>query len=886
MINRKRSAVLILLAGTWLSQPLSGQPLPANVLLERAEYLADSYNWSDAGPKYEEAEQLFRKLRQDRNALFAKVGRLRSNMESASLPELSEFLEDQLADEAVQQDRDLKFRCLTIKGDVDGEIDTAAAVRDWSEVLSIAKAGSDRKWTARANGELAILAFIQGRLSEARPMIATAILEAKAIHDVGAEIRYLSASGTGLVLLRSFSESLQFFDQAMALAKANPDTGFPFPLYWGKAKALIGLNRQTEAQAIVDLALEEAREKGKRVKEAQFLITSAAISEATGKHDRSISLLQEAREISSSGGFRRLLETACVDLADIYRARKDLANAERYATASVEAARHSGESYLIPFRLTGLAGLKMSLQKYSEADALYAEATDVIEGMLMNAPDARTQVGLLTTMSETYAEHFALAATQLHDPDKAFSIVERVRGRSLNDLLRGGGPGRWAGQASTAQEREIRRLRMRLVSAETPRERRQVLQALFFANETRQLSATPRTDQQGGIEKSIALAQFRARLRPDEVFLEFVLRDSMSLCLVATREQARTVQLAGRADIEKGVDAALRSIRAASSDSGDAAHNLYTKLLGAVPEARSKPRLIVVPDGKLHLVPFGALVDNTSQFLVSSHVISYAPSGTSLYLLENERRGPRQMKAFLGVGGVDYGDDRKPAEAKLLASAERVGGVYGRSFGPLPKLPGSEDEVKALSGMFAGGTTLIGTAATKAAFESQPLDRFRIIHLSVHGIADPKQPDHAALILRDDPAANQDGYLEPAEVAHLRLKADLVTLSACETAVGRLQGQEGVANLTRAFLYSGAKSVVSTLWRIDDNYSLYLMKQFYRHLAAGKPKADSLTFAQRDLIAHFGPKTSPYYWAPFILVGEPNARVQAAGIAGEKANDK
>ena len=152
MINRKRSAVLILLAGTWLSQPLSGQPLPANVLLERAEYLADSYNWSDAGPKYEEAEQLFRKLRQDRNALFAKVGRLRSNMESASLPELSEFLEDQLADEAVQQDRDLKFRCLTIKGDVDGEIDTAAAVRDWSEVLSIAKAGSDRKWTARANG--------------------------------------------------------------------------------------------------------------------------------------------------------------------------------------------------------------------------------------------------------------------------------------------------------------------------------------------------------------------------------------------------------------------------------------------------------------------------------------------------------------------------------------------------------------------------------------------------------------------------------------------------------------------------------------------------------------------------------------------------------------
>jgi CHAT domain-containing protein len=880
VLNSSRNAFVIPLVGSFVLSSVFGQITPPSTLLQEADRLADLYNWSDAGPRYEQAGQGFSANGQLRNALYARVGHLRSTMESSSLPQLAEYLEDELAKRVVQEDRELKLRFLTVKGDVDGEIDTAAAVVDWNEVLAMATAAADRKLTARAGGELAILAFLQGRLQDARPMMAKAILEAKALHDVGAEIRYLSASGTGLVLLRSYAESLQFFDQAMALASANPDTGFPFTLYWGKAKALMGLNRLSEAQALVDVALQEARDRNKRVKEAQFLITAAAISESTRRQDRSIMLLESAAELARQGGFRRLLETAYVDLADIYRARKDLPNAERYASAGVDAARSSGETYLIPFRLTGLAALKTSLKKYAEADALYAEAADVIEGMLLNAPDARTQVGLLTTMSDTYAEHFALAATEMYDVEKAFSIVEQVRGRSLNDLLRGGGPGRWTNEAAPAQEREIRRLRLRLVNAGNARERKQALQALFFANQTRLLSVTTLADPPRIDEEDISLARIRAKLRPDEVLLEYVLRDPTSYCLVATRENARIVQLPGRSELEKSIEAGLKSLQARDAAPPEASRVLFTKLLGNIPDVQSKSRMIVVPDGKLHLVPFGSLINPAGQFLVASHVITYAPSGTSLYLLGRERRTQPQMRTFLGIGGVEYGPDREPTRppATLVASARRAVGLYGTSFGTLSPLPGSEDEVRSVSAILGGGTTLIGSAATKAAFRAEPLNRYRVIHLSTHAIADPKQPDHAALILRDDPSANQDGYLEPSEVARLRLNADLVTLSACETAVGRLQGQEGVANLTRAFLYSGAKTVVSTLWRIDDNYSLYLMKRFYQHLAEGKPKADSLTFAQRDLIAHFGPKTTPYYWAAFVLVGEPNARLRLAGI--------
>jgi CHAT domain-containing protein len=238
-------------------------------------------------------------------------------------------------------------------------------------------------------------------------------------------------------------------------------------------------------------------------------------------------------------------------------------------------------------------------------------------------------------------------------------------------------------------------------------------------------------------------------------------------------------------------------------------------------------------------------------------------------------------RSLLAVGGVDYSrSDRTLVAAagagptiKSPGPLTRTGGLFGDNQTPLPQLPGSVDEISGISAIVGGGTTIMGTAATKAALKSQPLQTFDILHFAVHALADPKQPEQAALILRNDLKNNQDGYLEPAEVARLKLRADLVTLSACETAVGRLQGQEGVANLARAFFHAGSRTVVSTLWRIDDNYSLYLMKRFYTHLKEHALKADALTMAKRDLIAHFGPTATPYYWAPFILIGEANSPI-------------
>jgi hypothetical protein len=155
----------------------------------------------------------------------------------------------------------------------------------------------------------------------------------------------------------------------------------------------------------------------------------------------------------------------------------------------------------------------------------------------------------------------------------------------------------------------------------------------------------------------------------------------------------------------------------------------------------------------------------------------------------------------------------------------------------------------------------MGASATEAAFKAASLNEYRVIHLAVHAFADSTFPDRAALVLLSDPAAGEDGFLQASEIAQMRFPSDLVVLSACDTAVGPLQGQDGVANLSRAFLEAGARSVISTLWEIDDNSSLFLMKRFYAHLSANQSAATALTSAKRDMLRTLGSKALPYQWA-------------------------
>src|SRR5437588_10042985 len=132
---------------------------------------------------------------------------------------------------------------------------------------------------------------------------------------------------------------------------------------------------------------------------------------------------------------------------------------------------------------------------------------------------------------------------------------------------------------------------------------------------------------------------------------------------------------------------------------------------------------------------------------------------------------------------------------------------------------------------------------------------------------DTQFPERSGLVLGVDPSSHDDGLLQVRELMRLHFNADLVTLSACNTGVGKIEGEEGVTNLVEAFLVSGARAVAASLWSADDTYTGKLMERFYIHIAEGQPKAAALRQAKLDLLARDG-SVSPYYWGAFVLVGE------------------
>lgn len=187
-------------------------------------------------------------------------------------------------------------------------------------------------------------------------------------------------------------------------------------------------------------------------------------------------------------------------------------------------------------------------------------------------------------------------------------------------------------------------------------------------------------------------------------------------------------------------------------------------------------------------------------------------------------------------------------------------------------------EVRADGKIFGSSSVLLlGRDATDAAFKAEPLDRFKIIHTAAHGIASPIFPDRAALILTEDPAQHDDGLLQARDIQRLHLNAALVTLSACDTGAGRLEGEEGIESIERAFLFAGAHSVLASLWTASDIYTTDLMESFYRNLAAGQDEAEALRNAKLSLLTEYRRQATPFYWAGFTLVGDTQLRVAFSG---------
>jgi CHAT domain-containing protein len=271
----------------------------------------------------------------------------------------------------------------------------------------------------------------------------------------------------------------------------------------------------------------------------------------------------------------------------------------------------------------------------------------------------------------------------------------------------------------------------------------------------------------------------------------------------------------------------------------------------------------------LHQVPFEALYMADGP-LVNTHVVSSVPSATVWAAARLADPQPRSGFAVLAVGA---GPGETSGTAVKTPPINRT--LFDFDGSSLPELRSANTEAITIGQLFGGsGTVLVGENATEVKFKALPLSGFSIMHFATHGVTSRKFPDRSALVLHaGSGGTSEDGLLQAREIANLALSAELVTLSACQTASGRLLGTEGIANLVRPFFIAGAKTVVGTLWETEDEFSRALMTAFYKKVQAGMPKGDALTAAKRELIKQLSPQIQPKHWAAFVLYGDASRPV-------------
>ena len=417
---------------------------------------------------------------------------------------------------------------------------------------------------------------------------------------------------------------------------------------------------------------------------------------------------------------------------------------------------------------------------------------------------------------------------------------------------------------------------------------------------------------------SKSLEQIRSKLDDETIFIEFALGEKTSSIWVVSNQRLSSVAIPhGATEIGAIVQELIRSVterscrktnetdqaRQARIDKGDKtwpilAAQLSKILLEPIQDHLKVKRLVVIGDRKLQLLPFSVLPEPTNSdpnkltLLIENHEVDYVPSIATLIEVQNSAIGhqrPPKAIAILADPVFDPDDervrDRKSAQwpqnssgfvaaqaARRLARGgncladdkrfDRLPGTYTEAIGIIKSL-GPDMESRLAVNFDASLQTLM----------KDDLSQFRVLHLATHAYVPASAPEAASVILSlvDERGKKQPGYLGLAEIHQLKLNADLVTLSACETGIGKDVDGEGLVGLARGFMYAGTPRVVASLWKVEDVPTAKLMSGFYDSMFNGDlTAAAALRKAQLDMYKNAASqqKREPYYWAAFMFQGD------------------
>jgi tetratricopeptide (TPR) repeat protein len=717
---------------------------------------------------------------------------------------------------------------------------------------------------ARVDVNLGYLAFRQGRYGAAVDLLRQA-------GDVFDTLRNRpSAIGTRLDLADTYL-ALNLLDEAGALSQEQMQLAADLGLDNEHARALFYLSTQRGRLGRVDDALAGLVDaeaafaaQDNVVWRARCALARAALLLAQGQPPdikEAMGLARRAARTFARLGLPSRQAVASAMLARAYLSRGQARLAEAEARAALWLAQGVGVPWLL-FECQYILGRAMRARSEPErAYAAYREATDALERVRSELQPEELRMSLVSDKTEVYQE-LVLLCLDRSATDEALQHAERAKSRAFAERLAGSvdlavDP-QVIGTTDAAVLDRMRQLRdelvwlySRLSDGEASAARRHEVSTREAELTRLQRRLQPASRPQalalgiGGAaaEAASTVAALRRRLQPGTVVLEYFQAGDELVLFVFDSRRLVAHRLGSIGQVAALVDRfrfqvakfglGKEYVRNHAGSMLDSVNRLLVELYAALigpgaDDLVDARRLIVVPHGVLHYLPFHALIDPSGTPLVERVDMAYAPSASVLASCFERPSIPEGLGQRLLVGVPDQA---------------------------IPQVAG---EIEALAGLFGSSTVLFGDAATEQAFRRHAPEA-DVIHLASHAVFRQDNPLFSAIQL-------SDGWLSLYDLYSLRLRASLVTLSACETGVNDVLAGDELVGLARGFFQAGTASVVVSLWAVDDTSTARLMQLFYTYLETGIGPARAMRQAQTELRHEY---PHPYYWAPFLVIGRP-----------------
>ena len=797
-----------------------------------------------------------------------------------------------------------------------------AAFQSFEKAASLAEAIGDPRTLSNYTSNAGITLARVGRFEDALDRFLRAFALGTAVGSPRSQARTLNNIGSAYTDLGELSKALEYFERALSLWRANGMRDGELMT----VNNIGGVHSQLGDEVVALGFYEEALRltPGSAKEEHGRLLNNMANSHAAlGDRRRAIELAEQSLALRREVRDRRGEGVTLLTLGRGFRDEGDTDRAMGLFGEALQIQRSIGDRYLEVETLLALAVTERDRGNLRGALPYAEAAVDLIEELRSGTTNPDLRASFVASEHDNYGVYVDLLV-RLHEKEPgvghdaaALRASERARARVLlealiearADIRRGVDPALLESERSL--QKQLGETAARLSQAlgregasedvEAARRKLELTKEEYRGLQPRIRRESPRYAALTQPEPA-TVDEIRGQLLDeDTVLLEFYLGQPRSFLWALTRSGLSTHALPPRKEIEAAarsvyehltnrrtthaVDAIRESDRALAAEMEALSRVLLEGVAARLRSEWRGKRLLVVAPGALAYLPFGALPslgESTGRPLLHNHEVVVAPSASVLFAQRRERMAQSPGPATVAVVAdpvFDAGDPRvraparRPGEEPPPARADGVSRAANRmGRDGFSRLPFSRREAEEITRLVPRHTLLRATdfAASRTLVTEGGLANSRVVHFATHGLLDSEHPDLSGLVLSlvDEKGAPRDGFLRMHEIYNLRLPADLVVLSACQTALGRDIRGEGLFGVTRGFMYAGARRVVASLWQVDDESTAELMKRFYRAmLEEHRRPADALRTAQLELSRNRR-WSAPFYWAGFVLQGE------------------